>query len=56
MSSLVAGQEVTVNSPGHGKDGRSGTVTYYSKFMGGWGVEIDGDTYGFFATELEATK
>jgi hypothetical protein len=56
MSTLEIGQKVKVNSPGHGKDGCIGPVTYFSRFMGTWGVEIDGHNYGFFASELEASK
>ena len=56
MSNLEIGQDVTVSSHGHRKDGQTGTVTYYSKFMGTWGVKIDGHDYGFFANELTANE
>ena len=46
------GDTVTVRSPGHRQDGRTGIVTYYGDVMGTWGVEIDGRTYGLFASEL----
>lgn len=57
MNTFEIGQEVKVNSPGHRKDGRTGTVTSGpGMFMGTWTVRFDGHDYGFFPSELEASK
>lgn len=56
-STFAIGDWVTVNCPGHRQDGRTGTISDFGKFLGTWGVEIDGYTYGFLPDELsEATQ
>ena len=49
---IEIGGNVTVNSPGHRQDGRTGTVSYQGRFMDTWGVSIEGHDYGFLPTEL----
>lgn len=56
MSALAVGAVVLVNSPGHRKDGLTGTVTDGpGMFMGTWTVVFAGNAehrYGFWASEL----
>lgn len=49
---FIVGDEVSISSPGHRHDGRTGKVSYLSEFWGTVGVSIDGSDYGFLRGEL----
>jgi hypothetical protein len=51
------GDKVTIDSPGHRQDGRTGTVSAGpGKFMGTYTVPFDGHDYGFLPGELKPAE
>jgi hypothetical protein len=52
------GDPVLITSPGHRRDGQTGIVSEDRPgiFMGTWSVDIEGQTYGFWASELTIIK
>lgn len=51
---MKPGDRVLIDTPGHRMHGETGTLIEPANiFRDGWIVNVNGDTYGFFANELK---